>query len=301
MWTDPLSPSTDRANVASKRELAENPATRPRMARRASLLVCALRAKRSWQPVSATTPLTASRASMRRPSSMTKTGDSLTVTTFPSPRLALFWASSSEHDRDRCLRIRLRNRRLKGKSRLPGEGRGFPLAGRRRGPRPPALSGHRISRVVTATSTDPTTGTPVRRSPAPRSPRPWARATAIGFLVSLVGLTGCSVVTAVKKIEHDVRGNKSTIDAFTTKIGSGGPTSFEATYLTTGSSPATIVYAVQPPNGLAFTDTPSTTGAATVDIVVNPTGEYSCSPGPSGAAPTCEKLGTATAASENKL
>jgi hypothetical protein len=119
--------------------------------------------------------------------------------------------------------------------------------------------------------------------------------------VSLVGLTGCSVVTAVKKIEHDVRGNKSTIDAFTTKIGSGGPTSFEATYLTTGSSPATIVYAVQPPNGLAFTDTPSTTGAATVDIVVNPTGEYSCSPGPSGAAPTCEKLGTATAASENKL
>jgi hypothetical protein len=109
------------------------------------------------------------------------------------------------------------------------------------------------------------------------------------------------VVTAVKKIEHDVEGNKSTIDAFTSEIQSAMPTTFEATYLTTGSSPATIVYAVQPPDGLAFTDTPSTNAAATVDIVVNPTGEYSCSPGPSGRAPTCEKLGTATAASENEL
>ena len=121
-------------------------------------------------------------------------------------------------------------------------------------------------------------------------------------MVSLVGLTGCSVVRAAKKIENDVEGNKSTIDAFTTKIQSGEATTFEATYVTTGSSPATIVYAVQPPNGLAFTDTPSTTaGATSVDVVVNPTGEYSCSPGPSGGGPTCEKLGTATAASENKL
>jgi len=121
------------------------------------------------------------------------------------------------------------------------------------------------------------------------------------LLLSSVGVTGCSIVRAVKKVEQNIQGNKKTIDTFTSTIQSGAAT-FEATYKTTGSSPATIVYAVQPPKGLAFTDTPSGGGGGSVDIIVNSSGEYACSP-PSGSssAPTCQKLGTATAAAENKI
>jgi len=110
-------------------------------------------------------------------------------------------------------------------------------------------------------------------------------------------------VKAVDKVKHDVEGNKSTIDAFTTKIQAGESTTFEATYITTGSSPATIVYAVQPPKGLAFTATPSGgSGSPSADIIVNASGEYSCTP-PSGSTSTwsCQKLGTATATVENQI
>ena len=127
---------------------------------------------------------------------------------------------------------------------------------------------------------------------------------AVALVLSAFGLTGCSVVKAVKKVEQDVRGNKSTIDAFTTKIQSGESTTFEATYMTTGGSPATIVYAVEPPKGLAFTDTASGGGggATNIDIIVNASGEYSCSPAhASGSAPTCQKLASADATTENKL
>jgi hypothetical protein len=125
---------------------------------------------------------------------------------------------------------------------------------------------------------------------------------AVVLVVSGVGLTGCSVVAKVKTVEHDVEGNKATIDAFTTKVQSGESVTFEATYMTAGSSSATIVYAVQPPKGLAFTDTPSGSTGTTVDLVVNATGEYSCTPpSSSGSSWTCEKLGTATATAENQI
>jgi hypothetical protein len=140
---------------------------------------------------------------------------------------------------------------------------------------------------------------------AARGGRRAGAVTAAALVLSVFGLTGCSVVKAVKKVEQDVRGNKSTIDAFTTKIQSGESTTFEATYVTTGGSPATIVYAVEPPNGLAFTDTPegaAGASATSVDVIVNATGEYSCSPPSSSSSePTCQKLGTAAVATENKL
>jgi hypothetical protein len=126
----------------------------------------------------------------------------------------------------------------------------------------------------------------------------------VALVVAGFGLCGCSIVKAAEKIKHDVEGNKATIDTFTNKIQSGEATTFEATYVTTGSSPATIVYAVQPPKGLAFTDTPSGAGGSgpSVDVVVNSSGEYACTP-PSGAGAswTCQKLGTADAAAQNKI
>ncbi|HLM95794.1 MAG TPA: hypothetical protein VK283_05720 [Acidimicrobiales bacterium] len=127
-------------------------------------------------------------------------------------------------------------------------------------------------------------------------------AVAVALVLSASALTGCGIVKDATKIAHSVEGNKATIDAFTNKVKAGEATTFEATYVTTGSSPTTIVYAVEPPNGLAFKATPSG-GGSSVDIIVNSAGEYSCTPPAtgSGTAPTCQKLGTADASTENKV
>ena len=131
---------------------------------------------------------------------------------------------------------------------------------------------------------------------------------AVVVMVAACGLSACSAIRKVRDAVHDIRGNKATIDAFSTKLQSGTATPFEATYVTTGSAPATIVYAVQPPTGVAFDLTPSGgTGDTTpVHIVVNSSGEFACSQpsvtgGGSGTQWTCQKLGTADAATENKI
>jgi hypothetical protein len=130
--------------------------------------------------------------------------------------------------------------------------------------------------------------------------------------VTVLGLAGCSTVQKADKaikaghsIERSVRGNRATIDSFTSNIKSSEGATFEATYVTTGSSPATIVYAVQPPKGLAFTETPTHSSSGSVgrvDIVANSSGEYICTP-PSGSQSTwsCEKANSLDASAESKL
>jgi hypothetical protein len=136
---------------------------------------------------------------------------------------------------------------------------------------------------------------------------------ALAVVVSGAALTGCSAIKKVKTVAHDIKGNKATIDSFTTKIQSGEAKPFEATYVTTGSTPTTVVYAVQPPKGLSFTNTPSTTsspgpgaGAPNLDIIVNSSGEYSCTPpDTSGSAGTgvwsCQELAATAAATQNAI
>jgi len=128
---------------------------------------------------------------------------------------------------------------------------------------------------------------------------------AAALVASTFGLTSCGIVNAAKNTVHNVEGNKATIDAFTSKVQSGESSTFEATYMTTGSSPATVVYAVQPPNQLSFTITPSTGasgGGPATDLIVNPSGEYSCFP-PTGSTTTwsCQKLGSGSAAAQNQI
>jgi hypothetical protein len=126
---------------------------------------------------------------------------------------------------------------------------------------------------------------------------------ATALLVGVFGLSACSIIHKVKAAVHDIRGNKATIDAFNTKLQSGAATTFEATYVTTGSAPATIVYAVQPPKGVAFNLTPTggTGETAPVHLVVNSSGEYACSQASSTAQWTCQKLGTADAKTQNEI
>jgi outer membrane murein-binding lipoprotein Lpp len=113
-------------------------------------------------------------------------------------------------------------------------------------------------------------------------------ATVVALAVTLggLGLSGCSAISKVKSVAHNVETNRKTMDSFTTKIQSDEAKPFQATYVTTGDNPTTVVYAVQPPKGLSFTNTPSSTSSAgtggaavpNVDIIVNSTGEYSCTP-----------------------
>ena len=129
----------------------------------------------------------------------------------------------------------------------------------------------------------------------------------IGFLMAVlvaVGTvaTGCSVVSKVKLDVHRVEANKSTVDSFTQNLQSTKDTPFEATYMTTGSSPATIVYAVDPSSGgLAFHETQTGSSASNVQVIVNSSGEYACNQSGAAGAWSCQKLGQADAASENKI
>jgi hypothetical protein len=135
--------------------------------------------------------------------------------------------------------------------------------------------------------------------------RPAAGVAVFALAICGLGISGCSVIKTVSRVVHNVEANKSTIDAFTTKMSSGEATAFQATYVTTGSSPTTVVYAVQPPKGLAFKETPSTSNAdnPSVDIIVNSSGEFACTPPSSGSGSTwsCDQFPAADATQENKI
>jgi hypothetical protein len=129
---------------------------------------------------------------------------------------------------------------------------------------------------------------------------------AVGLVVGAFGLSGCAVVKTVKKVAHDVKANKDTVDTFTKKINTSDTTTFEATYVTTGTSPRSVVYAVAPPKGLSFTDSPTTgasAGVPSIDIIVNSDGEYSCTPPSTGANGVwaCQSLPAEDAASQNAI
>jgi hypothetical protein len=118
--------------------------------------------------------------------------------------------------------------------------------------------------------------------------------------VVCLAVGGCSVVKAVKTAAHRLEGNKATVDAFTGKLQAGEATAFEATYVTSGSSPATVVYADKPPKDLLFSDT-GANGSTSLDVIANASGEYSCSSSAAGSTPSCEKLDAAGVSANNQL
>jgi hypothetical protein len=129
----------------------------------------------------------------------------------------------------------------------------------------------------------------------------------IGVLVLALLAVGalaasCSAVGKIKQAVHTVEGNKATIDSFSQNLQSTTNAPFEATYMTTGSSPATIVYAVDPSSGgLAFHETQTGSSASNVQIIVNSSGEYLCNQSGSAGAWSCQKLSKADAATQNKI
>ena len=133
-----------------------------------------------------------------------------------------------------------------------------------------------------------------------------AQRSRLGFVVVLVVVgalaTGCSAVSKIKQAVHTVEGNKATIDSFSQNLQSTKDLPFEATYTTTGSSPATVVYAVDPSSGgLAFHETQTGSSASNVQVIVNSSGEYLCNQSGSAGVWSCQKLSKADAATQNKI
>lgn len=121
---------------------------------------------------------------------------------------------------------------------------------------------------------------------------------AVATAVACVALAGC--VSEFKKVTHDVQANRATIDRFAKTLNRSDTKRFEATYVTTGGAPATIVYAADPPKYLALTYTPSGNGTRRA-MIVNTNGEYECSKTSPHRNWTCKRAGSADTAVRNNL
>ena len=127
---------------------------------------------------------------------------------------------------------------------------------------------------------------------------PLAIAVTVGVLAS-----GCSALSKVRQDVHNVENNRSTIDSFTQNLQSNKSTPFEATYTTTGTSPATVVYAVDPSSGgLAFHETQTGAGCVQRPGDRELVGRVRVQPERVRPAPgRARSSGTADAATENKI
>jgi hypothetical protein len=115
----------------------------------------------------------------------------------------------------------------------------------------------------------------------------------LALSVAALGLSGCGVVKAIEhhvenKVLNALTGHNKTMDAFTTKISANLNTPYEATYVTTGSSPATITFASSPPTDFFFQG-----GGSTGRLLQNSTGSYTCLQKTTGGW-SCTKLSTST-------
>ncbi len=147
------------------------------------------------------------------------------------------------------------------------------------------------------------------RSSRALSVRPsWARFAAVRFAAAALALillgagsAGCSVVKKINSVRHTVDSNRATIKTFTDGLKNSKTMPFQVTYVTTGGSPATVVYSVQPPDNIAFSETASGSDTSATDLIANSSGTYSCSQASQGAQWTCEKLGKASATAQHEL
>ncbi|HYK30549.1 MAG TPA: hypothetical protein VEV63_01265 [Streptosporangiaceae bacterium] len=129
-----------------------------------------------------------------------------------------------------------------------------------------------------------------------------SRATWLAVAAALIAaLAGCGVVQKINDVRHAVDSNRAAIKAFTQGLKSGEATPFSATYATTGGSPTTITYAVQPPTDVAFKETAQGSATANLDLVSNSNGEYSCTSPNAASGWSCQKLGKAQAVAQNQI
>ncbi len=118
--------------------------------------------------------------------------------------------------------------------------------------------------------------------------------------VVIAGLSGCGLVKTVSSVTSTIDSNRAAIKAFTQGLRSGAAAPFAATYVTTGSSPVTVTYAVRPPTDVTFMQSGGGASASKLDLVSNSSGEFSCTA--VGSSPyVCQKLGRAQAVAQNQI
>jgi hypothetical protein len=112
-------------------------------------------------------------------------------------------------------------------------------------------------------------------------------------VASALGLTGCSSILKaakaahnVEKAAHNLTDGSAAISSLTDKIKSADATAYEVTYVTTGSSPATVNYAAEPPNDFAFDDN---TTSGKLEVLAGSAGQFECNQSASGATWSCLK------------
>ena len=110
-------------------------------------------------------------------------------------------------------------------------------------------------------------------------------------------------MSKVKQAVHNVEGNKATIDSFTQNLQSNQGHALRGHLHDDGelarrpsSTPST-----PSSGGLAFHETQTGSNASNMQLIVNSSGEYACNQSGSGGAWSCQKLGKADAATENKI
>jgi hypothetical protein len=122
--------------------------------------------------------------------------------------------------------------------------------------------------------------------------------------VLAAGTSGCSIVRAVNHVANAISANRAIIQTFANQLKSGKAVPFQATYVTTGNSPTTVIYAAQPPHEAAFKEIPGTSagsGNPTVDLITNATGEFSCSTTSGTSGWQCAKLSAGNAITQNQI
>ncbi len=153
------------------------------------------------------------------------------------------------------------------------------------------------------------TGSGLTGSERPRSGRGRRTGTsarrhgAVALVVAalLLGSAGCSVINKINSLRKGIDANRKVIQTFTQGLKNNKAMPFQASYVTTGSSPTTVTYSVRPPNEIAFKETSASGGAGAVNLILNASGDYSCSQPSAGAQWACQKLGTASSATQQAL
>jgi hypothetical protein len=133
-----------------------------------------------------------------------------------------------------------------------------------------------------------------------------SRRAGLTVAVLMLGAGGCSIISKVNHVAQNIQADKEIVQNFANLLKQGKATPFQAVYVTTGSSPTTVSYAVQPPKDAAFKElsgTNATNGTPTVDLISNASGTFSCATN-SGTGSTgwkCNKLGRANAQAQNQI
>jgi hypothetical protein len=139
----------------------------------------------------------------------------------------------------------------------------------------------------------------IRPGRTSRSARRQTIAVAVVVVPLALGLTGCSAVSkavnAVKGVHNFVH-EIAKINALSGKIKAADATPYEVTYVTTGSSPATIDYAVKPPHDFAFGDT---TSSGDLSVIAGQAGQFECNRSSSTSTWSCLKLDSSAGSTGN--